>query len=99
MSFLPSLLESFSGTYVEAMFHGKTILTSDFDFARDVCAQAAFYFDPLDPNSILSSIIRAFGDNEERMRRVREGTRRLTERPEWRDVFDHHLALLDEMMC
>ena len=49
---LPTLLESFSATYIEAMFHGKTILTSDLDFARDVCGEAAFYFDPLNPQSI-----------------------------------------------
>jgi len=54
---LPTLLESFSGTYVEAMQFERPILTSDLDFARDVCGPAARYFDPLDPRSILDAIL------------------------------------------
>ena len=38
---LPTLLESFSTTYLEAMHCGLPILTSDLDFAREVCGPAA----------------------------------------------------------
>ena len=55
---LPTLLESFSGTYLEAMHFRRPILTSDLDFARDVCGPAAEYFDPLDPKSIHDAILR-----------------------------------------
>lgn len=44
--FLPTLLESFSGAYLEAMQFGRPILTSDLDFARYICGDAAMYFDP-----------------------------------------------------
>jgi glycosyltransferase involved in cell wall biosynthesis len=54
---LPTLLESFSGTYLEAMQFGRPILTSDRDFARDVCGPAARYFDPKDPASIRDAIL------------------------------------------
>jgi len=54
---LPTLLESFSGTYLEAMQFERPILTSDLDFARDVCGPAARYFDPLDPRSIRDAIL------------------------------------------
>lgn len=53
---LPTLLESFSGTYVEAMQFGKTILTSDRDFAHEVCGPAAIYFDPLSTASVFNVI-------------------------------------------
>ena len=53
---LPTLLETFSGTYVEAMFHKKPILTSNLEFATDVCKDAALYFDPLDSEEIFSTI-------------------------------------------
>jgi glycosyltransferase involved in cell wall biosynthesis len=46
---LPSFLESFTGTYLEAMEYRKPILTSDMDFARVVCGEAASYFDPFSP--------------------------------------------------
>jgi glycosyltransferase involved in cell wall biosynthesis len=52
----PTLLESFSGTYLEAMHFGLPILTSDLDFAREVCGDAALYFNPWDPLDIVASI-------------------------------------------
>ena len=53
---LPTLLESFSATYVEAMFHGIPIFTSNLDFAKGVCGDSACYFDPLDPDDIFSKL-------------------------------------------
>ncbi len=50
--FLPTLLECFSASYVEAMHMGKAILTSDLSFAHAVCKDAAIYFDPIDPYDI-----------------------------------------------
>lgn len=46
--FLPSLVESFSTNYVEALYFNKIIITSDLPFAREVCEDLAFYFDPFD---------------------------------------------------
>ncbi len=54
---LPTVLECFSSTYVEAMQFGQPILTSDLDFAREICGPAALYFDPYDVESILSTIL------------------------------------------
>jgi len=59
---LPTLLESFSGTYVEAMSFGVPILTSDLDFAHAVCKDAALYFDPWSPESIKDAILTLKGD-------------------------------------
>jgi glycosyltransferase involved in cell wall biosynthesis len=55
---LPTLLESFTATYVEAMHFRRPILTSDLDFAHAVCGDAALYFDPWSPESIRSAIER-----------------------------------------
>lgn len=59
---LPTLLESFSGTYAEAMQFGKTILTSDRDFAREVCGPAAIYFEPQSAASVFEAIQRFKSD-------------------------------------
>lgn len=50
--FLPSLLESHSGVYAEALLHRRHIFTSQYDFAKDMLGDAAFYFDPLSPPHI-----------------------------------------------
>ncbi len=54
--FLPTLLECFSASYAEAMAMERPIVTSDLGFARTVCADAALYFDPMDPGDIAAKI-------------------------------------------
>ena len=54
---LPTLLESFTAMYVEAMAYGSAILTSDLDFAHEICEDAALYFDPFSIESIKNKII------------------------------------------
>lgn len=54
--FFPTLLETFSAAYPEAMKMEIPIITSDYSFARDVCGDAALYFDPLDPKDIADKI-------------------------------------------
>lgn len=43
--FLPTLMEIFSATYLEAMAMGVPIVTNDLDFARDNCGNAALFCD------------------------------------------------------
>ncbi len=64
----PSLLECFSATPLEAMAMSKPLFASDRPFNRDVCADFAFYFDPLDPrtaaNVIAASILNSAATQE-----------------------------------
>ncbi|MBI5865317.1 MAG: glycosyltransferase [Planctomycetes bacterium] len=55
---MPSVLESFSATYIEAMQFGTPILASDMDFAREICGDAALYFDPWRIEAIRDAILR-----------------------------------------
>lgn len=55
--FMPTLLECFTASYLEAMKMRIPICTSDLDFARTICGNAALYFDPLDPKDIASKLI------------------------------------------
>jgi glycosyltransferase involved in cell wall biosynthesis len=54
--FLPTLLEVFSATYLEAMTLRVPIVTSDRLFSRDICRDAAIYFNPLDVNDMADKI-------------------------------------------
>jgi glycosyltransferase involved in cell wall biosynthesis len=92
---MPTLLESYGLPFVEAMYHQKSILTSDLDFARDVCGEAAFYFDPLDENSIIQAINDAYSNSEHRLLKIKEGEERIKRLLSWQQVFDRYQELLE----
>ncbi len=76
---MPTRMESFSGTYLESMHFGLPILTSDLDFAREVCGDAALYFDPWDAESIKEAIINLKNDPDLRNDLVQKGQARLSQ--------------------
>lgn len=55
--FLPTLLESFTASYPEAMIMQRPIITSDLPFANFICGENnALFFDPLNPVDIADKI-------------------------------------------
>lgn len=84
---MPTLLESFSGTYVEAMFHQKPIFTSDLEFAHGVCQDAAYYFDPFDHLQILAKIVECRDDPIGRQKKIDAGEKVLDELLTWQQAF------------
>jgi glycosyltransferase involved in cell wall biosynthesis len=93
----PTLLESFSQTYVEAMHFGKPIFTSDLDFAHDVCGDAAFFFDPRDPEAIVRTLTAAYEDRSELRACVERGRRRVAKMPDWPSVARMFVDILHEV--
>jgi glycosyltransferase involved in cell wall biosynthesis len=77
--FAPTLLETFSASYPEAMKMEKPILTSNYSFAKDVCKDAALYFDPLDPEDIAKKIKQLIVDKSLQNELIDKGTKRLKE--------------------
>lgn len=96
---MPTLLESFSATYLEAMHFGLPILTSDLDFAHAICGDAALYFDPWDPGSIKDAILTLKRDPELRRNLAARGKRRLlTKCKSWDEVATDVLERLTELV-
>lgn len=85
--FLPSLLESFSASYVEAMHFGVPLVTSGYDFAREVCGPAAEYVDPADPGDCARGLARVLTDPARRRALREAGFRRLQGFPTWEERF------------
>jgi len=54
--FLPTLIETFSVTYLEAMLTRTLIVTSNMDFAKEICGSAAEYFHPLNPDEAVAKL-------------------------------------------
>lgn len=60
--FLPTLMECFSASYAEAMRMGKPILTTDLEFSRSICCDAAEYYDAVSPQDLGEAIYRMIKD-------------------------------------
>lgn len=71
--FAPTLLETFSAAYPEAMRMNKPILTSDYSFARDICKDAAMYFNSLDVENSVKAVKLFVKDMKLRKRLVEKG--------------------------
>ena len=54
--FQPTLLECFTATYPEAMKMEVPIVTTDLEFARGLCGEAAMYYDPLSAQDAAEAI-------------------------------------------
>lgn len=88
---LPSLMEGFGLTLLEAMQCGTPCIASDLPVLREVAGDAAEFVDPVSPESIASGL-RAVLDDPARARELRElGLRNVT-RFSWRDAARETLA-------
>lgn len=68
----PSLMESFGLPLAEALAAGCPVIASDLPYAREVCGDAARYFDPQQPLDIAEAVLSLLDDpvNLEQLRRV-----------------------------
>jgi hypothetical protein len=86
--FLPTLLESFSTTYLESFYFKKPIFTSNRDFAIEICEDAAFYFNPLDENDIINTITNAFNNPDLIDNKINLGLNKLSNFEIQNNIFD-----------
>jgi glycosyltransferase involved in cell wall biosynthesis len=97
---LPTILESFSATYIEAMQYDCPILTSDLDFARVVCGDAALYFDPFSPESIRDAILKLQSSPDLRAKLVARGAeRRKTYARDWDSIVSEAVRELSTLVA
>lgn len=54
--FLPSLLETFSASSLEAMYFGLCIVATNFDFNREIMEDAGLYYKPMDAEDAADKI-------------------------------------------
>lgn len=79
--FLPTLLEIFTAVYPESMKMNKPILTSDLSFAKEICKEAALYFDPLNPLDIVEKILTIVNNPKVVKELIEQGNKRLNDFP------------------
>lgn len=91
--FLPTLLEIFSATYLEAMDVGIPIVTSDLEFAHDNCGSAALYFSPYSYKDAANTINRLLTDTALYNKLVLLGKEKLST---YQSADDKFITLLDQ---
>lgn len=71
--FQPTLLECFTAVYPEAMRMEKPIVTTDLEFARGLCGEAAEYYSAVDARACAEAIYKVANDADLRARLVEKG--------------------------
>lgn len=93
---LPTLLESHSRTYLEAMHFSIPIATSDRDFARHACRDAALYFEPLDARAVAVAMARLMDKAALRHHLIRSGSKILSQSPSWEEIANRFTETLEQ---
>lgn len=96
---VPSWVESFTAVYPEAWHFGLPVVTSDLDFARDLCGEAALYAPPERPSAFAAPLARVLEDVGLRDTLRRAGRARLALLPDWDQRFALYLAALEEAVA
>lgn len=86
--FLPTLLEIFSATYLEAMAMKVPIVTTDLYFAHDNCKEAALYFQPRSFEDAADKIATLIEDKRLYNQHIRDGVRVLGRYPGKKEKYD-----------
>jgi hypothetical protein len=96
--YLPTLLEIFSVSYIEAMVMGKPILTSGLSFARDICGDAALYFDPFNTHDIIETIEKVAFDKNVYQEYVNKGKERCKLFPTAAQRAEQYLKICEKLV-
>lgn len=71
--FMPTLLEVFSTTFLEAMYMEKPLVVADMSFSRDVCYDAALYYEPTNEMDAAQKIFQIAKDDDLRENLIANG--------------------------
>ncbi len=96
--FLPTLLETFSVTFLEAMKMHRPIVTTNLDFTRDVCKDAAQYFEALDAESAVDAILTVGKKTERYDELVDKGRQCLKQFPNPTEKYNMHIDWLEKVV-
>ena len=96
---MPSILESLSSAYLEAMVWGVPQLVSNLPFAQETCRDAAIYCDPFNAEHWSQEVSRIMNDKSLYAQLQQKGLARIDEFPsDWTEVVNkYHNVFLEEV--
>lgn len=95
--FMPTLLECFTATYPEAMRMERPIVTTDLEFARGLCGDAACYYSAVDPQAAAEAIYKVATEEEYRKQLVENGKKRLLTYDNYEQRVEKLINILEEI--
>lgn len=85
LAVFPSFVESFGFPMVEAMAHGLPIVAADTPINREICQDAAVYFEPFSETDLARKVLDVHGDANLRAHMAKAGRSRVTHCFRWED--------------
>lgn len=96
--FMPTLMECFTATYPEAMRMEVPIVTTDLEFARGLCGEAACYYSPMDASAAAEAIYKVASDNAYRLQLIANGKGQLKKFDNYEQRAEKLVGILEEMV-
>lgn len=97
--FMPTLMECFTATYPEAMRMGKPIVTTDLEFARGLCGDAACYYSAMDAMAAAEAIYKVAIQKEYAAQLVANGKKQLLEYDNYEQRAEKLVKILEELVA
>jgi len=96
--FVPSILETFSASYLEALIAKKILIVANKNFAKDICEDAAIYTEPFDYYQTAKLIDKVISDTKLQEDLHRKSLNVLDKYGTQKDRFDKIVKLLKEIV-
>ena len=96
--FLPTLLEVFSVTYLESMAMKLPIVTTDFSFSREVCGEAALYYEPKNAKDAASKLFNIISNQKVKHKLLEAGKTRISSCPTSQKIYSEHIIVLEKIV-
>ena len=98
IAFQPTLMECFTATYPEAMRMEVPIVTTDLEFARGLCGDAACYYSAMDAKSCAEAIYKMATDKEYVNNLVVNGKKQLKNFDNYEQRAEKLVMILEDMV-
>lgn len=73
--FVPSILETFSASYLEAFASKRPLVVADKDFAHNICGNGALYVNPFDGDATAKAINDVIYDQQKQIDLIKQGSK------------------------
>lgn len=96
--FMPTLLECFTATYPEAMRMEVPIVTTDLEFARGLCCDAACYYSAVDADAAAEAIYKVAMDEAYRLQLTSNGKKQLKKFDNYEQRAEKLVGILESLV-